>query len=89
MKQSNDTVLCDLIPDSLQLNPQKHLPKMLIPHGGRVGISLNHFKSVPCPHSGHPRENEKSWNFHKLAGACCGMMESASALLKVSSVAGT
>lgn len=53
MKQSNDTVLCDLIPDSLQLNPHKHLPKMLIPHGGRVGISLNHFRSVPCPQPGY------------------------------------
>lgn len=38
MKQSNDTVLCDLIPDSLQLNPQKHLLKMLIPHGGRENL---------------------------------------------------
>lgn len=41
MKQSNDTALCDLIAHSLQLNPQKHLSKMLIAHGGRVGSSLN------------------------------------------------
>lgn len=66
--------------------PQKHLPKMLIPHGGRVRISLSHFKRVPCPQPGYPHKDEKSWNFHKLAGVCCGMMESA--LLQVICVAG-
>lgn len=93
MKQSNDTVLCDLlcdlIPDSLQLNPQKHLPKTLICHGDRVGISLNSFKSVPCPQPEHPHKDENSRNFHRLAGVCCGMMESAPALLQLTSVAGT
>lgn len=84
MKQSKDTALCDLTPDSHQLNPQNHLSKMLIPHG--VEISLNHFKSVPCPQPGYPRM--RSWNFHKLAGVCCGMLESASASLQVISVAG-
>lgn len=93
MKQSNDRVLCDLlcdlIPDSLQLNPQKHLPKTLICHGDRVGISLHSFKSVPCPQPEHPHKDENSRNFHRLAGVCCGMMESAPALLQVTSVAGT
>lgn len=53
-KQSKDTALCDLTPDSHQLNPQNHLSKMLIPHG--VEISLNHFKSVPCPQPGYPKD---------------------------------